>query len=382
MPPFFYTGTLPPGMAGGEGWQGGGIEGPAAPTENRIALFEADGDLLESELGIEGETIVTSTGTLTLPAGTATLAKTTDIPAPGIGGSTGATDNALLRADGAGGATLQDSPLVVSDAGEISGATRLDVDNLRIDGNTISATNANGPVIIVPNGTGALAVGGSTSAFPALKRLAATSRFQVVKADGSESEELVALGFRLHDSINDASICRAALSNRQEIGLQLASGSQINWTSSASDAAQGKDTGIKRDAAGVQLDTNGSTGLGFRLTGRVVEASTAGVGSPNLLAATESRKLLTNHGATAEAYNTLPPSAPVGCEFQAYCADADGIRVTAPSGETIRTAPGSVSAGGGFIRSVVIGSGITLTKVAAAEWAAINAPNGTWTIDT
>lgn len=38
----------------------------------------------------------------------------------GIGGSTGATDNRLLRADGTGGATLQNSPVTVADDGTIT----------------------------------------------------------------------------------------------------------------------------------------------------------------------------------------------------------------------------------------------------------------------
>jgi hypothetical protein len=39
----------------------------------------------------------------------------------GIGGSTGATDNRLLRADGTGGATAQNSSVTVDDSGNISG---------------------------------------------------------------------------------------------------------------------------------------------------------------------------------------------------------------------------------------------------------------------
>lgn len=41
--------------------------------------------------------------------------------AAGLGGSTGSIDNVLLRADGTGGATVQASPVVVEDAGEIYG---------------------------------------------------------------------------------------------------------------------------------------------------------------------------------------------------------------------------------------------------------------------
>ena len=37
-------------------------------------------------------------------------------------------------------------------------ASQMDVDNIRIDGNTISSTNADGNIIIAPNGTGAVSV--------------------------------------------------------------------------------------------------------------------------------------------------------------------------------------------------------------------------------
>jgi hypothetical protein len=48
--------------------------------------------------------------------------RVTDIEgASGIGGSTGSTDNALLRANGTGGATVQATGITVSDADEISG---------------------------------------------------------------------------------------------------------------------------------------------------------------------------------------------------------------------------------------------------------------------
>lgn len=39
--------------------------------------------------------------------------------AAGIGGSTGSTDNAILRADGTGGSTLQSSPVRIADDGDI-----------------------------------------------------------------------------------------------------------------------------------------------------------------------------------------------------------------------------------------------------------------------
>lgn len=62
----------------------------------------------------------TTTAIFTCVALTGTGAASWDVTyigATGIAGSTGATDNAVLRADGAGGATLQNSALIVSDAG-------------------------------------------------------------------------------------------------------------------------------------------------------------------------------------------------------------------------------------------------------------------------
>ena len=52
---------------------------------------------------------------LTYDSGTATI-RLEAAAGGGIGGSTGATDNALLRANGTGGATLQDSGITVADA--------------------------------------------------------------------------------------------------------------------------------------------------------------------------------------------------------------------------------------------------------------------------
>lgn len=53
-------------------------------------------------------------------AGTLTIANT------GLGGSTGSTDNRILRADGTGGSTVQNSAVTIDDSGNISGVARLD----------------------------------------------------------------------------------------------------------------------------------------------------------------------------------------------------------------------------------------------------------------
>jgi hypothetical protein len=50
-------------------------------------------------------------------------------------------DNRVVRTDGTGGSAVQESPLILSDAGALSGITQLDADNVRIDGNTVSSTS-------------------------------------------------------------------------------------------------------------------------------------------------------------------------------------------------------------------------------------------------
>lgn len=108
-----------------------------------------------------------------------------------------------------------------------------------------------------------------------------------------------------------------------------------------------------------------------------VEASTSGSGSPNILTSNENGKTLTNQGASAAAYNTLPAAAD-GLEFTFVCQDADGIRVTAATGDTIRIAA-SVSATGGYCECSTIGNVVTLKAINTTEWVATSVV-GTWTV--
>ena len=69
----------------------------------------------------------------------------------GIGGSTGTTDNAILRADGTGGATLQNSDLNIDDA------TTATQNNVAITNQHSGQTNS--ALVLTPKGTGAFIVG-------------------------------------------------------------------------------------------------------------------------------------------------------------------------------------------------------------------------------
>jgi len=112
--------------------------------------------------------------------------------------------------------------------------------------------------------------------------------------------------------------------------------------------------------------------------GEQVEANTAGVGSPNVLTAAETGKVLTNEGAGALNYHTLP-TAVAGLTFTFVVDDANGIRITAASGDTIRIGA-TVSKAAGYIDSTTVGDTVVLIAVNATEWYAVPA-TGTWTVE-
>lgn len=91
----------------------------------------------------------------------------------------------------------------------------------------------------------------------------------------------------------------------------------------------------------------------------------------------QASEVFTNEGATSKPVFTLPTPY-LGCEFTFVVQDADGLRVSAVAGSTIRIA-GSVSADAGFVEATTIGNTVTLLAINTSEWVA-TAVNGTWTV--
>lgn len=92
---------------------------------------------------------------------------------------------------------------------------------------------------------------------------------------------------------------------------------------------------------------------------------------------------LTNEGATARSDFTLPTASNSAGKspWQPFIVqDADGIRITAAAGDTIRMGP-KVTAAAGYIQSTTIGSVVTLVAINATEWVATKW-HGTWTDGT
>lgn len=114
--------------------------------------------------------------------------------------------------------------------------------------------------------------------------------------------------------------------------------------------------------------------------GRIVEENTAGSGSPNVLIAAESGKVLTNEGSTATNYHTLPTAA-AGLTFTFIRADAsDEIRITAGAGDKIVVGT-DVSIAAGYIESTAQWDTVTLIALDEEYWIA-HPSSGTWTVET
>jgi hypothetical protein len=121
---------------------------------------------------------------------------------------------------------------------------------------------------------------------------------------------------------------------------------------------------------------------GVHVAKRIVTPSTITAGtlvaaktSAYPVVATEPRTLFTNEGASAGVTFTLP-TAVANLSYTFVVQDADGVTITAASGDTIRFA-GTVTAAAGSIASTTIGSTITLVAINATEWIAISVV-GTW----
>jgi hypothetical protein len=71
----------------------------------------------------------------------------------GVSGSTGSTDNAVLRADGTGGATLQDSAFIIADNATASPNATVNHASIQATGGTTNVS-----VSIVPKGTGSFSL--------------------------------------------------------------------------------------------------------------------------------------------------------------------------------------------------------------------------------
>jgi hypothetical protein len=122
-------------------------------------------------------------------------------------------------------------------------------------------------------------------------------------------------------------------------------------------------------------DLNGGTFQDFVLAH---ESVTAGVGSPNVLTTAECGKTIDDIGASALTYNTLPDAPTAGCFFKFVVTTANGIRVTANSGDTVSM--GALTSGAaGYVQSTVPRSVAVCEAASATSWTCDI--SGDWSVD-
>lgn len=349
-----------------------------------------------------------------------------------IGGSTGATDNAILRADGVGGATVQaDSLVTISDAGAIAttqgvnlslaataptattgasqaGKTAALTASAAVASTDTAGAAAGGAVTITAGNAARLtsgnANGGDISLVPGT--LIGSGRNGRVLVDEIHNKtvngNLVISSAGYPDADNGHLLLQSGggkdvwIGNDNSVyfglkagdGLTLSSdiwfgfGSQARWShvSEPSKTLVFSDWRIGRKSTGVGYVVGYNVANPAPLLMSVlVEANTAVAASPNILASTESGTVLTNEGTTAKNYHTLP-TAVAGYVFEFIVQDADGMRITANTSDTIRVID-KVTAAAGYIESTTIGSVVRLVAINAVEWYA-TLIHGTWTDGT
>lgn len=240
-------------------------------------------------------------------------------------GPASATDNAIARWDGTSGKLLQNSAPTIDDTGAVSWPTGL--------GAITHITGPSDQILKIQSGT--------------------ARDLQLIAADtlslGAGGSVRFAASTSAFHGIND---------NTRDIG-----------TSSAR---------FRTGYFGTSVVLGGTATLTGAL--RELEDVTAGVGAPNVLTLSESGNvLLVSSNATAEVYNTLPDAPTVGTHYTLVVMDADGGRLTANTGDTIRLST-AVSASAGNVRSTTIGSTLTVVAVSATSWVATSI-TGTWEVN-
>jgi hypothetical protein len=116
-----------------------------ADSGDTITVKHGTGNI---SLGSGADYVLSGNKTLQLLyTGTAWVDLQSSVAASGLSGTTGSTDNAVLRADGTGGATVQASGVTIDDSDNVSNVTNLALDSIQFSAAT-ELTIATGAVTI------------------------------------------------------------------------------------------------------------------------------------------------------------------------------------------------------------------------------------------
>ena len=201
-----------------------------------------------------------------------------DVSSGAVTGKAAGITNAQLAGSIANAKLANSSVTIGSDAislggsrTDINGLTSLDVDNITIDGNTVSSTNSNGNIVLDPNGTGTVDVSGAkitTVGTPSQSTDAATKGY----VDG------VVNGLDVKKSVDFASTANVAGTYNNGAGT-ITAGSNGALSMDGGSPAIGQRVLLKDQTDSVQngiysVTTAGNAGAAYVLT-RATDADAA-----------------------------------------------------------------------------------------------------------
>lgn len=184
----------------------------------------------------------------------------------GIGGSTGAVDNRVLRADGTGGSTLKNSAVAIDDSGNITGAGTIDIGNADTTLSRLSAGNVaiEGNIIYRAGGTDVPLTDGGTGASDAsgartnlgLGTAATLDIMPETYATGTKRAAAAAIYDLCTASAMPDMIASLGLvwQNTSNITVSRASDGTITWTRNSTSATEAVQSGTN---PGVRIPISG-----------------------------------------------------------------------------------------------------------------------------
>lgn len=191
------------------------------------------------------------------------------------------------------------------------------------------------------------------------------------------------IGFRTYSSGGGGGYVCSFAGSACNFGSPPGGGNRLNFGGGNGLSIYGEGSGGAENFVGIIQGDFSGISRGFRWY-QATQVTTAGSGSPLVLVATDTSKVIHNEGATAQTYVTLP-SAAAGLSVTLIVSDADGLRVTAAAGDVIHVGGlGALgvdmpSSAGGECHSTTIANSITLNAVNATDWFSTSVVGLGWT---
>jgi len=196
------------------------IDGSAGSVANSLTFSDSGGVALNSTFNGSAATTIDYSSVGAAPkAGSSDITTVGTLTSGSIGTGFTAIPNSALENDSVTVGTTEIS--LGSSSTTLAGLTQVDINNIRITGNTISSTDTDGNVVLDPNGAGTVNVSSAritNLADPTSAQDAATKAY----VDATRS------GLDVKDSVRAATTANITLSNTQTIdGVALAVGNRV-----------------------------------------------------------------------------------------------------------------------------------------------------------